>query len=129
MARAAIERLTVEHAEEMFGERFKALAPTHQVLSNWRARGIPWEVIGPLVMERLSQALGLPPSNSLGLGADMHKVLDAQGRVFQLASRYGVDSPEFRMLLACLENFIPAIAAPPKRLPPKRQLRRAIARL
>lgn len=117
-------RLSREMADGMF-RGLRALAASRQVWANWAKDGVPWEIAGPLLMERLSQTIA---ARSIFPGqegtADMHKVMDAQGRVFQLAATYGPDSREFRMLLTYLDTFLPAVAIPAPVSTPARSTRK-----
>lgn len=98
-------RLSFEEARTRLGERtLRALARTPQILNNWKGRGIPWEVLGPKLLEQISQALA-PHSQPASQGVAMHEVLDLQGRVFQLGSLYGTTSKEFRAVADLLHRF------------------------
>lgn len=113
MPRYARERLDRDIAEAIIGARaLRALARTRQTLSNWRDRGVPWDAIGPALVERLSQ-LSAPHSHDGDHGgADMHVVQAVQGRIFQLARTYGVDSKEFRSVTSLLSVLLPEPAPP-----------------
>lgn len=108
MSRNPRARLTVEDAERLCSTRaLRELAETKQTFSNWRTRGVPWDVVGPLILEQLSQASVAHSQFARHGGPDMHAVLDAQGRVFQLARHYGVDSKEFQAVHQLLTLYMP----------------------
>lgn len=100
MSRIPREKLSRDQASALFGaDVIRNLATSGAVYSIWEKRGVPWEITGPLMMERLSQALDAHSHFSrLGGAADMHTILDVQGRVFRIARQYGITSKEFRSL-------------------------------
>lgn len=108
MARKPRERLALEEAKALCSEpALRKLAGSRATYSNWNARGVPWEVVGPLILEQLSQASVAHSQFASHGGPDMHAVLDAQGRVFQLARHYGVDSKEFQAVHQLLTLYMP----------------------
>jgi hypothetical protein len=105
-------RLSVEEASALFGAAvIRALGPSRQAYQQWKERGVPWEIVGPLFMARASLSPQHSQQASQG-GADMHVVSEAQGLVFQLARRYGVRSTEFQVLMNMLTAYIPAAGLP-----------------
>lgn len=108
MARFPRERMTVDEAETLCGARvLREAAGTAAAYSNWRTRGVPWEVVGPLAVEQLSLASEAHSHFVRHGGPDMHAVLDLQGRIFRLARDYGPDSKEFRAVRELLTVFVP----------------------
>lgn len=51
MTRLGRDRLSVVEASPVFGggERLRAIATSRQVYTLWKRRGVPWEVVGPVV--------------------------------------------------------------------------------
>lgn len=51
MTRLGRDRLSVGEAGPVFGgtERLRAIATSRQVFTLWKRRGVPWEVVGPVV--------------------------------------------------------------------------------
>lgn len=102
------KKLAIEDAETLCGARLiREIAGSSQVLTNWKARGVPWDVTGPLILEQLSLASAAHSQFSRHGGPDMHAVLDLQGRVFKLARDYGIESKEFRALHGFLTLYVP----------------------
>lgn len=108
MSRISRQKLSVEEASALCGaETIRALATSTAVYSIWRKRGVPWEVTGPLVLERLSQLSDAHSQLARHGGPDMHAVLDLQGRIFQVARSYGIDSKEFQALHMLATLYMP----------------------
>lgn len=100
--------MQLDEALTVCGERaLREHAGNSATYSNWRTRGVPWEVVGPLVVEQLSLSSVAHSQLARHGGPDMHAVLDVQGRVFRLARDYGVESKEFRAVRELLTVLVP----------------------
>lgn len=105
MARPSRDRLSVAQAAALFGRsRLRALASSRQTFNNWEHRGVPWESIGPVLLEWLSQSSA--PHSIRAEGAMAHIVVETQGRVWLLAREYGTESKEFRALVSLLSVYL-----------------------
>lgn len=108
-------RLDLEQAVAVLGSEsaVRRLASTRQAFQQWKGseriagRGVPWELVGPILLERLSQTLDAHTQDARQGDDRLHKILDIQGRVFLLARRYGLDSKEMRALEGLLDSFVP----------------------
>ena len=108
-------RLELNQAVAVLGSesQVRILASSRQAFQQWKGskkvpgRGVPWELVGPILLERLSQSLGAHTQDSRQGDDRLHKIMDIQGRVFLLARKYGVDSKEMRALEGFLDSFVP----------------------
>ena len=108
-------RLALDQAVAVLGSEVavRDLASSRQAFQQWKGskriegRGVPWELVGPILLERLSQTLGAHTQDARQGEDRLHKILDIQGRVFLLARRYGLDSKEMRALEGLLDSFVP----------------------
>lgn len=126
MPRPARARPTIEEAELLVGKKkLRALASSRQVFFQWQTRGVPWDLIGPVIVERLSQGDAAHSQDASRAEVEMHEVLSVQGMVFAVASVYGVASKEFQALRDLVTRFVPEV---PRAAETSVRPRRAMAR-